>query len=160
MFWIISLLTFFSALEYTGVEGLYIRSQSMVEVHGGSNVTDFSCHIGGEYFADTVRIEFEDQNNEFGFRNFLFELPVEKFACGNRFLTKDFRKTLCEEDHPRMTVKLKSFKQTRVDKISTIDWGRLEAEFTIAGVTNTYFTEVRRDLLETGFNMNSVSTNV
>lgn len=128
----------------------------MVEVHGGSNVTDFSCHIGGEYFADTVNIEFEDRNNEFVFNNFVFELPVENFACGNRFLTSDFRKTLCEEDHPFMEVKLLSFKQTRVNKVSMIDWGMLEAQFTIAGKSNTYFTEVRRDLLETGFNMKGV----
>ncbi|QTN38153.1 YceI family protein [Cryomorphaceae bacterium] len=153
MFWILSLLLLLPSPYRKGEEELYIKPTSYVEVHGASNVMDFSCKIGGEYFADTVRVQYEDQVERFVFRNFDFNLPVEKFACGNFVLNSDFKRTLCEEDHPVMQVRLLSFRRTRVNKVSKMDWGMLEAEFTIAGVTKIYTSEVRRGLVSEGFNM-------
>lgn len=139
--------------SWVGHEELYIRPQSTIEVRGCSNVTDFSCVIGGAYFADTIRISYDGGGPSIRFANFRFVLPVDKFACGNRFLTRDFLKTLCEEDHPEMIIQVQSYRRHRAHAQGLFDWGELEAQFTIAGVSKTYRSEVRRDLLNDGFRL-------
>jgi len=153
LYWLITFILFTGDTWY-GEETLFIKPTSSVEIQGTSNLVDFNCRIEGNQFADTVDIAFQNSENEFTFKQFSFPLPVDKFSCGNRFLTSDFKKTLCEEDHPFMTVSLLKFTQTRVHDSGEMDWGILEAEFTIAGVHKTYYVEVRRVLNDMGFIMN------
>lgn len=148
-----------SVSTWTGEETLFIKPSSWVAIEGTSNLVDFNCSLSGQGFADTVLIAFQNSENEFEFDAFSFPMPVDEFSCGNRFLTSDFKKTLCEEDHPFMNVRLLRFAQTRVHDSGQMDWGILDAEFTIAGNKKTYKVQVRRILNDTGFAMNG-SVNV
>ena len=149
LLWILILM---SSLN-SGREKLFIKPTSSVEIKGTSNVVAFTCKIDGDRFSDTVVVAFENKEKTFVFSDFKFPLPVDDFSCGNSFLTKDFKKTLCEEDHPMLTVTMLRFTQTRVHDLGIMDWGILDSEFTVAGVKKTYRIEVRRDLSDFGFIM-------
>lgn len=124
-----------------GATSFYIRPDSRIEVHGSSNVTDFTCEIDGSDFADTIAVRFQEVDAAVKFSNFSLFIPIEKIGCGNRIMTKDMKRTLEEKQHPRLNIQFLEYVPT--GELMEGKWvGELHSRFIIAGKQKEYWHNV------------------
>jgi hypothetical protein len=127
--------------EKEGATSFYVHPESWVEVHGSSNITDFTCSIDGVYFADTIPVRYKDEQSSISFISFEFAIPVDKIGCGNRIMTKDMKRTLEEDMHPELRIRFLSYEPT--GELVNGKWeGKLRTSFTIAGISKEYDQQV------------------
>src|SRR5690606_28526678 len=72
-----------------------------ITVAGTTSLGKFECIYNVEGLKDTLIFE-----NNTSSTSFLFEIPVNDFACGNFLLNNDFRKTIKAKQYPKAQVKV------------------------------------------------------
>ncbi|MEB2783500.1 hypothetical protein [Algoriphagus persicinus] len=112
-----------------------IDSGSVIEIAGGTNISNFRCeskkYQGGEVLKETYFPE-RDISEWSG----VITLKTFNFDCFNAIMTHDFRETLQIEDHPTISVRFLNL----VKDSENINQENLlgEVEITLAGVSKIY----------------------
>ena len=84
---------------------LVIMEKEIV-VSGTTSIGDFVCSYYVNNTKDTLSMGGDASPN-----NFLFEIPVAKFTCGNFLINNDFRKTIKAKEFPSALVKVSHLKK-------------------------------------------------
>ena len=88
-----------------------ILKECQVTVNGSTNVNKFSCSIPDYTGFDTLNIfKNSSKNLPVGMSGRL-KLPVSRFDCLNKMMTKDLRKTLNSEEFPMLYIKFISLEK-------------------------------------------------
>lgn len=112
-----------------------VKSASSLMVDGKTNVNHFSCEIPAYGRTDTLVCE---RTTAFGvvFAKSNIAIPVVRFDCGLKMMTKDLQKTLKQDQYPFMYIDFRQFsgmpdvaKQTALSGYAVIS---------LAGVSRKY----------------------
>src|SRR5690554_3014166 len=79
-----------------------------ITVSGTTSVGDFLCSYYVNNQKDTLLIDEEASSTDF-----LFEIPVAKFTCGNFLINNDFRRTIKAKEFPSALVKVSRLKKNK-----------------------------------------------
>ncbi len=121
-----------------------VTEESQLEIKGTTNVNKFQC-ANMEYAGGDRLIEYRDPTN--GDVRWDGEIVVmaRNFDCFNPIMTKDFLKTVMEEDHPRIKIKfLQLHKKSRDSQLQGT------AEITFAGISRKFPINCSMIALEDG----------
>lgn len=87
-----------------------IQKSSKLQVAGKSNINEFACGISGYYQPDTISYVQDYSGKPIRLTGSL-EMDVFRFDCHNNLITKDLRKTLKAEEHPKLTIRFVSLER-------------------------------------------------
>ncbi len=113
-----------------------IEPSSSFVLSGVSNVNEFDCELQEGFCEDQLTIAYSHEGNHLYFEKASLSLSVSKFDCKSKYITRDMKKTLKEEEYPLMEFKLLSIENFSNSKGAT---PLAEALVTISGHTNRYF---------------------
>lgn len=111
------------------IEEFNVLPSSTLEIHGSSNVNNFTCVFDMEDIS-TVSVNYNSRTQKF--ESALVQFPVASFDCGGRMINRDFKELLQEKDYPRIKLRLVEIEPIEEDK------ALVTLEFEIAGVKNLY----------------------
>jgi hypothetical protein len=111
-----------------------IDADSRLIIHGTTNVNTFRCSFNYAQNSDTLEFKKTGKTNELILSKNRMRIPVRKFDCGNRQITKDFWETLQADTHPMLNIKFRSLENIPRDKSSI----KGLVDITLAGVTQRY----------------------
>ncbi len=103
----------YSLAGNTGLFTYHIGQESIVSIHGTTNVNSFKCVSDGniqggylvtDHFPGEQLILFSDAG---------LDLEIRSFDCRNRMMNKDFRQALGGEEYPFIKI---SLLETRIEK--------------------------------------------
>jgi len=112
-----------------------IDSESLLAIHGSTNVNNFICKIESSSGTDTLRYVKNYAACEIQFSRNRMSIPIRSFDCGSRQISKDFHKTLKSETYPELDINFKSLQNLSVAN-NTFIYGVVD--ITLAGVTVRY----------------------
>lgn len=83
-----------------------VQKTSTLQINGSSNVNKFQCGIEGYYMNDTISFNIINNNRTaiVPLKGML-TIDVADLDCKNRMITRDLRKTLKAEDHPKLIIR-------------------------------------------------------
>lgn len=84
---------------FHGEENKFVIREKEITVSGNTSLGKFNCTYQVEGIKDTLSF-VDNQSND----DFLFDIPVADFGCGNFLLNNDFRKTIKARDFPNARV--------------------------------------------------------
>jgi hypothetical protein len=79
-----------------------ILEASVLEIHGRSNIADFTCRYSDPIAPDTLVYGVSFADSIYVREAPDISLEVEAFDCGNWFITRDLRRTLQSDFFPKM----------------------------------------------------------
>ena len=90
-----------------------INKGSYLIAHGRTNLTKFHCQYI-KSLSDTLLVMItRDERNKLILKNAEISLSVMEFDCGNKLITKDFRKLLQASDFPELKVEAIDIQSTK-----------------------------------------------
>ena len=101
--WLLYMLLIFPVAK----DELVIIEKEIV-VSGTTSIGDFVCSY---YVNNTKDTLFMD--NVASPANFIFEIPVSKFSCGNFLINSDFRRTIKAREFPSASVKVSRLRKNK-----------------------------------------------
>lgn len=127
-----------------------VQKTSSLKIEGSSNVNRFACEVQGYFQTDTIAFTPAQDVTRVVPLSGSLTVDVAGFDCQNRMLTKDLRKTLRSDAHPKLEVRFISleripFLQDNKDQLK----GVVEVE--LAGVSKRF--EIDYSLLKQGGNL-------
>jgi hypothetical protein len=116
-----------------------IQKNSYLIVAGKTNINSFDCAIENYGKTDTLTwTNTKEKSAKPGARIIgRLTIPVLKFDCGNKMMTKDLQKTLKAPQYPVMTVDFLSFSKN-LSKLKPEELFTGQAEIKLAGVSKRY----------------------
>lgn len=91
------------AAFHKGKDGRWVvEKNSILCVHGKSNINTFTCQVQAYNNSDTITF-FNEKRRPIKLSGDL-QMDVLDFDCHNRMITRDFRKTLKADQYPVMTI--------------------------------------------------------
>ena len=102
---VFSLLITMAVMLFSTPKDYLLVSTKQFTVHGTTSIGGFEC---------TYDLKTKDTlffNNTHKATKFTHSLPVKEFGCGNFLLNSDFRKTLKENQYPKIHIELTNFKK-------------------------------------------------
>ena len=116
---------------------ILITSQSLLQINGTSNVTDFKCGYNIKNLNEPIRIHYETADNLIRFEKSELILENNEFDCGGKGINKDFHGLLKSETYPTIILKLKEIKLNPKKK------NKADAliEIEIAGTSQSYLMQ-------------------
>jgi hypothetical protein len=112
-----------------------IDPQSKLAIHGSTNVNTFTCEVDSYSGFDTLRYLNNLAACELQFIKNRMTIPIRKFDCGSRQISKDFWATLKSETYPQLDINFISLKNNSVED-DTFVTGTVDIR--LAGVTARY----------------------
>lgn len=94
--WLLYILLAFPATK----NDLVIMEREII-VSGTTSIGDFICSYYVNHQQDTLLMDWGASPTDF-----LFEIPVSEFSCGNFLINNDFRKTIKAKEFPSAQVKV------------------------------------------------------
>ncbi|MEQ8244030.1 hypothetical protein [Fulvivirga sp.] len=113
-----------------------IDPSSSFTLSGVSNVNEFDCELKEGFCEDQLSIGYSHKNGNVYFKNANLSVSVSKFDCNSKYITRDMKKTLKEEEFPFMEFELLSIENFNNENSTN---ALAEALVTISGHTNKYF---------------------
>lgn len=111
-----------------------VLSGSKMEIHGSSNVNQFTCI----YPTQEIKpLEIDFNTDQMLFRKAEIHLPVATFDCGGHGINRDFKDLLQEKEHPEVKINLK-----KLNLISSTE-AMVSLNLEIAGIKNNYRLPVK-----------------
>jgi len=86
-----------------------VTSKSKLEISGTTNVNRFACSSTDYAGADTLR-EFGNKDGQRVLEG-MISLNTSGFDCGNRLITRDFKKTLRHNIYPQLDIELSQLQE-------------------------------------------------
>jgi hypothetical protein len=111
---------------------LSFTPKSTLIIKGKSNVHQFKCDYNTYELPDSLKVNFEKNNNTIIFENTELILEKTEFDCGGRGINKDFHKLLQTKDFPHIKMKLKEVTLSGKNTVTA------ELSFTICEITKNY----------------------
>jgi hypothetical protein len=140
------ILTLILALFCSGFtnEGTWIiDANSTLTIHGATNLNTFTCSVDSYTGHDTLQYFNNYAASELQFTDNRMTIPIQKFDCGSRQISKDFRTTLKSETHPDLNIRFISLGGNSLKNQNTID-GRID--IVLAGVTKRYTVRFKTEV--------------
>lgn len=114
-----------------------VKSNSSLKVDGKTNVNHFSCLIGSYGRTDTIYCVRAGTTTDLMSVFSRISIPVIKFDCGLKMMTKDLQKTMKHEQYPYMYIDFKQFSRSlNLGNIPVQLSG--QADIYLAGVSKKY----------------------
>jgi len=119
---------------------MYVRieNESRLSISGFSNVTSFACECRQKFSPTTLRMRRNDGARSAYFDDVSLKIQTKKLDCKHRIMNRDMYKTLQAEQHPYISIQLKTVDNLPTSPLSSTDgWTNLTASvnMTIAGET-------------------------
>jgi len=116
-----------------------IQKNSHMVVSGKTNINSFDCTIENYGKTDTLSWTTAKEKSTKSAPKIVGRLtiPVLKFDCGHKMMTKDLQKTLKAPQYPVMTVDFLSFSKS-LSKVKPEELLTGQAEIKLAGMTKKY----------------------
>ena len=130
---IILLVVIFISTGFTE-KGLWIiDTDSVLTIHGSTNINNFTCTMDCYIGGDTLQYLKRSRGYELS-SNRPMVIPVRSFECDTRQISNDFRKTLKAETYPQLTINFRSLQgpYTSNSCVNGI------VDISVAGVTTRY----------------------
>lgn len=127
-------------------DSIRLLPSSKLEIHGASNVNDFTCKYTFDKYPDQVMFNVEKKGRQHIVDSVKVKIPVQHFRCNNRMMKKDFMRTLKAEQFPAIEMCMPSFILINLDNIKRQP---SEVILTIGGKTGK--TEVAYSLNRTEY---------
>ncbi len=100
-FWHILVVSWLLGGEGEPEKELVITSKT-ITVYGQTSIGDFSCCYSQNGIQDTLTLNPSQRLD--------FQIPVDRFSCGNFLLNRDFRQTLKANEYPKTMVEATDFR--------------------------------------------------
>lgn len=112
-----------------------IKSSSRLMVYGSTNINTFTCSVSSYGKTDTLTYVMPAGKQNMYKVHSILHIPVSKFDCGNRFMTKDLQKTLKSEVYPHIIIDIK-----QLSALPSVNTKQIEGQvdITISGVKKYY----------------------
>lgn len=126
------------ALAGTGFspKGIWIiDAESQLTIEASTNVNDFTCKFEYSNGTDTLRYIDHRSTRELRFTRGRITVPIRRFNCGARPISKDFWKALKSETHPNLEIIFVSLQDLAFKGESSING---VVDITLAGCTTRY----------------------
>lgn len=130
-----------------------IDSESTLSIHGATNFNKFVCAIQSYPGHDTLQYFNNHTSSELQFASNQMLIPIEKFDCGSRQISEDFRSTLKSDAYPYLKIRLIALSGDAIKANQLVD-GRMD--ISLAGVTKRYTVKFKTghengDIVLSGF---------
>ncbi len=125
-----------------------LMDKSQLNIHGKTNVKDFECKLNEPIRFDTLTIPAKRIEQNIALNNAVVQVDTNNFDCGQKKITRDFKKTLKSDSHPNIVLNYKEIKVLEPDSGSTTPRVLCDVDITIADVTKTYTIEFHGIRLE------------
>lgn len=119
------------------VESWQVRSSSSLKVNGKTNINSFNCVIGAYNRTDTLEVIKPQHLNGECKADGKLVIPIERFDCHHKVMTKDLQKTLKSSQFPEMTIKFLTFSRS-IDGLPSGSKVTARADISLAGARKTY----------------------
>ena len=119
------------------VESWQVRTSSSLKVNGKTNINSFNCVVGSYERTDTIDLlTTQIANAEIKTSGKLL-IPIERFDCHHKVMTRDLQKTLKHEQFPVMIIDFVRFSKS-LEGLPTGSTVTAKAEITLAGAKKNY----------------------
>lgn len=135
LLWSFPLLVGYLAISTDTQESWSVHHKSSLRVDGQTNINTFSCVVPS-YERQNDIILCEKTTNGCKVKSQLL-IPVDKFDCYHKIMTKDLQKTLKSHAHPYMSIDFRSFSKIP-SQLSSGATFTANADITLAGVNKNY----------------------
>jgi len=135
LFFFFLFLTSWYVLHAQGVRSMFILTSAKVDINGTTNVNKFNCSLHESNLSDTLYLAGEWEGNTIVLDGLDLKLTVNKFDCGIKLMTNDFRKIMMSETYPDILLKINRLVVTSEMKRDSTYSVSTEALFSIAKAT-------------------------
>jgi hypothetical protein len=129
-----------TSLTPAATESWQVRSSSSLRVNGKTNINSFCCAIPSYERTDTIRVSTVHQVSGDLKAEGKLIIPVGKFDCHHKIMTKDLQKTLRADEYPNMTINFHSFSKP-LEGIASGGMVTTKVEIYLAGAKKVYFID-------------------
>lgn len=145
---LILILAFLSLRPALEREVWIVEEQSVLTIHGETNVNSFTCELPGKSENDTLIVDAPNPDY-FKFEKGSVKINPQVFNCGNRLIKKDFLETLKADKYPYIYI---TFIDLKLDHNSSrkLVAAKGNIDIYICGVTRRYFINFGVEELEKG----------
>ncbi len=96
-----------------------VRQESTLEIHGKTNINNFTCRQ--TYPSPGLKeVELYTDGDEVRFQDAELVIPVARFDCGHKIMTKDFQEILDAENNPDLKIILHAVHTTGASKVADV----------------------------------------
>ena len=120
---------------------VHLMDESELNIKGKTNVKDFECKLNEPVRFDTLTVPAKRIEQKIALNNAVVQVDTNKFDCGQRKITRDFKKTLKSKDHPNITLNYREIEVLEADSTGAQPKVMCEVDITISDVTKTYSIE-------------------
>ncbi len=113
-----------------------VKSASSLKVDGKTNVNLFTCTIDSYGKPDTLICEATRAAEIINVKSRI-AIPVNRFDCGMKMMTKDLQKTLKQEEFPFLFIEFRQFSKMLNQPVGIATLNGL-AEISLAGTTQKF----------------------
>lgn len=131
---IILMLVFLTGTGFTEKGFWIIDTNSVLTIHGSTNINNFSCTMDCYIGGDTLRYVKSGTGYVLS-SNSPMTIPVNNFECNTRQISNDFRRTLNAETYPRLNINFRSIQNPVYTNNSCVNG---IVDITLADVTTRY----------------------
>lgn len=122
------------------------KKESTLIIHGTTNVSKFEC-ILNEKDDTSIFATYEYTDSALLLHNAILTFYVDDFDCGNKAITKDFKKALRSTDFPMVMLDLNQMNITAEERLQEISSVNSNVSITIAGVMQDFTINFQRHIL-------------
>lgn len=117
------------AIIFCSAQEFEVLNGSKMEIHGSSNVNQFTCIFPTNQIKP-IQVDFNP--DQLLFTKAEIKLPVASFDCGGHGINRDFKDLLQEKNHPNVKINLH-----KIDLHSSSE-AKIHMTLEIAGIKNKY----------------------
>jgi len=123
------------------------KKESTLVIRGTTNVNEFKCVLDETDDVSSFS-NYSLTDSSILLDNAIMTFQVDNFDCGNKAITKDFRKALGSRDFPKIMFKIRRIYITNEQRLQEKSTVKSEVSITIAGVRKDLRMNLQRFLLE------------
>ncbi len=123
------------------------KKESTLVIRGTTNVNEFKCVLDETDDVSSFS-NYTLTDSSILLDNAILAFHVDNFDCGNKAITKDFRKALGSRDFPKIMFEIRRIYITNEERLQEKSTVKSEVSITIAGVRKDLRMNLQRFLLE------------
>jgi hypothetical protein len=112
-----------------------IARESTLAIHGATNINKFTCSINSYSGHDTLQYDSNISSSELQFTTNGMTIPIQKFDCGTKQISRDFQSTLKSDLFPDLNIRFVSLERGTLKSEQFVNG---KVKITLAGVTKQY----------------------
>jgi hypothetical protein len=120
---------------FSNEETWVIDSESMLSIHGTTNVNTFTCKLDFYSGHDTLRYFNNYTASRLQFTTNTMTVPITSFNCGGSQISRNFHKTLKSDAYPQLDINFISLENNSLHNNSLVSG---IVDITLAGTTTRY----------------------